>query len=148
MTRFKIKPRETTVELPVGVAKNIYDTGYGQYRDLIDTATSPKTGLDHPTLSIDDIIQAHNYKYRITGITLQRTNKITEEEAILSGVEIVGSTDGLFETQQALYKNYNRKGYGCWSALSSLETLFDSIHGTDAFSAKPWVWVFDLTAIK
>ena len=72
------------------------------------------------------------YFIKITGVSAERLQDISEEDCFKEGVE--------------LYNNYDGT-YGGWTAPSTLKeayaALINSIHGNGTWEKNPWVWVYD-----
>lgn len=75
----------------------------------------------------------------ITGVRVERLHDISEEEAILEGVE-------MFEDEPPVYRDYRDQGI-VHSAVESFGTLWDSINwrkeGCSWEDHNPWVWVIE-----
>lgn len=72
----------------------------------------------------------------VTEVRVQRLQKISEEDAGAEGIEVwLGYHD------EDVFKNYGAgldfSGYG--AAKDSFRTLWNSLHGPDAWDANPWV---------
>lgn len=73
----------------------------------------------------------------ITKVRVERVQDISQEDALAEGIERVGGT---FSIEP--YKNY-LGGRNCSAPSASFMTLWNSIHGPDAWDRNDWVWVYD-----
>lgn len=76
---------------------------------------------------------------QVEGVTAERLQDITEEEAIAEGVEVV---DGKIDDSPG-FRNYLKEGveHAFGYPKNSFFSLWDTINGYDANRDNPWVWV-------
>lgn len=96
---------------------------------------------------------------KITGISVERLQDITEEDAIAEGVE-QNTCDDPSKCPSRLkgggccgdgeYKNYlvSIDGEPAYSAKESFETLWQSINGPDSWEQNPWIWKITFQRIE
>lgn len=96
----------------------------------------------------------------VTGVRVERLNKISEADAIAEGIEHLFSeeecrtTVGLIGTEpkDRGWKSYTWPGDGLFSGYSdprkSYETLWESINGPGSWAANPWVWVVEFQRVE
>lgn len=79
---------------------------------------------------------------KITDISVERLQNITEDDAIAEGVQLVSELN-----DNKKYLDYT----GNWDYLSdakdSFISLWQSINGPDSWEANPWVWVIQFEQI-
>lgn len=76
----------------------------------------------------------------ITDVRVQRLQEITEEDARAEGVE---------RYQNGMYRDYCGSGdMPVQFARTSFSTLWDSIHGPDAWEQNPWVWAYTFRRLE
>ena len=78
---------------------------------------------------------------RVTAVRVERMQEITEEQAVLEGVETLPENRDL---KGIFYKNYyNHPCEGFWQARDSFASLIDYLHGEGTWASNPWVWVIE-----
>jgi hypothetical protein len=87
---------------------------------------------------------------RITDIKAERLNDISEADAIREGVE--SWTEERMRSRPTHYKVYfqdtpDDPAFYCSTAVTSFETLWQSIHGKDSWKLNPWVWVISFEKV-
>lgn len=78
------------------------------------------------------------------GVTVERLQDITEEDAIAEGVKRFFTP--LF--QEWRYKDYLESLSDWRSAYNSFSTLWMSINGFESWDANPWVWVIRFKVVS
>lgn len=81
---------------------------------------------------------------RITDLTVERLQDITEEDAIAEGIEF--SWSKIFS--ECRYKDYMNIKSDWRSPISSFQSLWASINGIDSWDKNPWVWVIEFERVK
>lgn len=87
----------------------------------------------------------------ITGVRVERLQKISEEDAMAEGIERVGGP-----TSCNPWRNYQLGTPGemsmhCSFAARSFQTLWSTIHaadGPDGWAANPWCWVIEFKKLE
>jgi hypothetical protein len=80
--------------------------------------------------------EACRIRLKITNIRVERLQDITEQDAIVEGIE---SRDGIYKDY--LSGEYYRK------PLQSYLTLWESINGKGSWDKNPWVWVIEFNKL-
>lgn len=83
---------------------------------------------------------------RVTNVTCERLQSITEESA---------RAEGVLEYEDGTYKNYFTSkglrasdGVECLLAKGSFQSLWHSINGADSWNLNPWVWVIEFEVLS
>lgn len=152
-----------------GPAEKFYKCPYGQKGDLIwvretvfDTSKYPNaplfSGVGKYVYKADEaFIGCHKWTPSIhmpkaaariwllnEGVTVERLQDITEEDAIAEGVKRFFTP--LF--QEWRYKDYLESLSDWRSAYNSFSTLWMSINGFESWDANPWVWVIRFKVVS
>jgi hypothetical protein len=76
---------------------------------------------------------------KITNVRVERLQKISEQDAMIEGVEILNVP---------AWKDYiDSFGY-CESAYESFKTLWQSINSEESWNDNPWVWVIEFEQVN
>lgn len=87
---------------------------------------------------------------KVTGVRAERLQNISEQDAIAEGIEKVGGTYSINPWRNYLRGKNGEMNMHCSSPIRSFQTLWDLIHGSEAWSENPWVWVieFEVAEVK
>jgi hypothetical protein len=80
----------------------------------------------------------------ITGVRVERLQKISEADAQAEGIEWNPNLDPLGPCK---WRHYGQPNTGIYPASSSFETLWKSINGAGSWDANPWVWVVEFKRV-
>jgi hypothetical protein len=92
---------------------------------------------------------------QIKEITVERLSEISEEDAILEGVDYFSGTEPTLHSTEwhepdSGWLNYEEDDYTCENAVESFTTLWNATHKKpeEKFEANPWVWVVSFEVIN
>jgi hypothetical protein len=128
--------RETWAELP-----NPDCFGKYLYKSMGDTAEKWKPSIFMPK-------EACRIFLRVKSVRVERLQDISEDDAKEEGVE--SWINERLASKPVLYKNYegDSAAWYCSKAVTSFETLWQSINGVDSWEANPYVWVIEFERIE
>lgn len=115
-------------------------------QEMIDYAASPANiwSIDQPWKpSIHMPKKAARLFLKVKDIRVQRLKDISQSDAIAEGVEQIADYG---TTGYKLYTEPNA-AYSDIDAVSSFESLWESINGKASIELNPWVWVIDFKKI-
>jgi hypothetical protein len=82
---------------------------------------------------------------RITDVRVERLHEITEDDAVKEGVMSLKPTELMKNTQLCCHSDFTEY----WTRpLNRWKSLWQSINGTDSWSANPWVWVIEFEVVS
>lgn len=91
----------------------------------------------------------------VTDVRIERLQDITEDEAILEGVEVINDPRGKCYKSYEIIHEGKHKGTAHPFAVApnaspiwSFRELWESINGPKSFDANPWVWVISFKLTK
>lgn len=105
-----------------------------------------ETGKGRPSIHMPR--WASRISLEITGVRVERLNRISESDAMAEGVEAVRVSETDFR-----YVDYLRDGKihekeaTTGTAIKSYASLWESINGPGSWEANPWVWVVEFKRI-
>ena len=79
----------------------------------------------------------------ITGVRVERLDDISEADAIAEGIESRPISWLPTASEYRYYGWLYRHDQWSFSPINSYESLWDSIHGLESWTANPWVWVVE-----
>lgn len=89
--------------------------------------------------------EACRIKLEIQSIRVERLHDITEEDAIMEGIEVIRNTI----QDSPVFKNYLQDGveHGYGYPKNSFQSLWTKINGRESWEANPWVWVINFSKL-
>lgn len=115
------------------------------YPDRLSTNIKLSQGLSNGVFK-----EAARIWLKVTGITVERLQDITEDSAKAEGLACVTKDGDLYkygipdvDGQPGGYNNNSGWAWSDWSKIPTraFQTLWESINGEDSWVQNPWVWV-------
>lgn len=80
---------------------------------------------------------------KITSVRAERLQKISGEDAINEGIEVIHNST------VAVYQKYNLKEkLGTTNPILSYQTLWEKINGAESWNTNPFVWVIEFERVE